>query len=215
MCGRYHIDEKMTEEIRRMVKILEFRLSTGSRDIYPSMEAPVILKNEGEGLKADSMAWGFPGRDKKQLLINARAETALERPSFSRAVSHRRCVIPARWFYEWNLEKEKGGIFQNRRFSSVYGRILRPVSGSSEIYHSYNPGKPFGPSCPSSHASDPGERGTGGMGMGRPFCGKIPEKSPRTSGVQTGISAGEAAVFIRETLKGSRFVYGSCSLCFL
>ena len=90
-----------------MVKILESRLNVGSRDIYPSMEAPVILKNEGEGLKAASMAWGFPGREKKQLLINARAETALERPSFSRAVSHRRCVIPARWFYEWNPEKEK------------------------------------------------------------------------------------------------------------
>ena len=102
MCGRYHMDEEMTEEIRRMVKILESRLNTGSRDIYPSMEAPVILKNEGGGLKAASMAWGFPGRDKKQLLINARSETALERPSFSRAVSHRRCVLPARWFYEWN-----------------------------------------------------------------------------------------------------------------
>ena len=89
MCGRYHIDEEMTEEIRRMVKILESRLNAGSRDIYPSMEAPVILKNGEEGLKADSMAWGFPGRDKKQLLINARAETALERPSFSQAVSHR------------------------------------------------------------------------------------------------------------------------------
>ena len=56
MCGRYHMDEEMTEEIRRMVKILESRLNTGSRDIYPSMEAPVILKNEGEGLKAASMA---------------------------------------------------------------------------------------------------------------------------------------------------------------
>lgn len=56
MCGRYHMDEEMTEEIRRMVKILESRLNTGSRDIYPSMEAPVILKNEGGGLKAASMA---------------------------------------------------------------------------------------------------------------------------------------------------------------
>ena len=118
MCGRYHIDEEMTEEIRRMVKILESRLNAGSRDIYPSMEAPVILKNEGEGLKAASMAWGFPGREKKQLLINARAETALERPSFSMAVSHRRCVIPARWFYERNPEKEKA------EFSRTDGSLL-------------------------------------------------------------------------------------------
>ncbi len=118
MCGRYHIDEEMTEEIRRMVKILESRMTTGSRDIYPSMEAPVLLKNEEEGLKAAAMAWGFPGRDKKQLLINARAETALERPAFSRAVSLRRCVIPARWFYEWNPEKEKA------EFSRTDGSLL-------------------------------------------------------------------------------------------
>ena len=76
------------------------------------------MKNGEEGLKADSMAWGFPGRDKKQLLINARAETALERPSFSQAVSHRRCVIPARWFYEWNPEKEKA------EFSRTDGSLL-------------------------------------------------------------------------------------------
>ena len=47
MCGRYHIDEEMEEEIRRMVKVLESRLKvTGFGDIYPSMKAPVLLKNQ-------------------------------------------------------------------------------------------------------------------------------------------------------------------------
>lgn len=120
MCGRYHIDEEMEEEIRRMVKVLESRLKvTGSRDIYPSMNAPVLLKNQGEGLKAASLTWGFPGRDKKQLLINARAETALIRPTFSQAMTHRRCVIPARWFYEWNTEKEKAE-FSRKDCSVLY-----------------------------------------------------------------------------------------------
>ncbi len=118
MCGRYHIDDNGIEEIRRIVKILESRLNVGSRDIYPSMEAPVILKNEGEGLKVASMAWGFPGRDKKQLLINAKAGDCFGTSLFSRAVSHRRCVIPARWFYEWNPEKEKA------EFSRTDGSLL-------------------------------------------------------------------------------------------
>jgi putative SOS response-associated peptidase YedK len=37
-------------------------------------------------------------------MINARAETLLEKPSFKRLVSERRCLIPADGFYEWRRE---------------------------------------------------------------------------------------------------------------
>lgn len=40
-------------------------------------------------------------------MINARAESALDRPMFGESVQHRRCIIPARGFYEWNKSKEK------------------------------------------------------------------------------------------------------------
>ena len=43
----------------------------------------------------------------KGLLINARAETAVERRTFRESVLHRRCVIPAKGFWEWNKSKEK------------------------------------------------------------------------------------------------------------
>ena len=91
MCGRYHIDEEMTEEIRRMVKILESRLNAGSRDIYPSMEAPVILKNGEEGLKADSMAWGFPGRDKNSFLSMPGQRPPWNVPLFPGSFSQKMC----------------------------------------------------------------------------------------------------------------------------
>ncbi len=39
------------------------------------------------------------GGTKKQLLFNARSETALERPAFRESVLKRRAVIPAAWFY--------------------------------------------------------------------------------------------------------------------
>ena len=43
----------------------------------------------------------------KQLVINARSESAMEKKMFCDAVENRRIVIPAAGFYEWNKQKEK------------------------------------------------------------------------------------------------------------
>ena len=75
-------------------------------DVFPSQNA-MILKGEGSHLAAEQMRWGFPGFEKGKLLINARAESVLERRTFQDSVQHRRCIIPARGLYEWNKSKEK------------------------------------------------------------------------------------------------------------
>ncbi|MCC8049945.1 MAG: SOS response-associated peptidase [Clostridiales bacterium] len=49
----------------------------------------------------------YPGYQGKSLLINARAEGILERRTFRDDILVRRCVIPAKGFYEWSPSKEK------------------------------------------------------------------------------------------------------------
>ena len=78
-------------------------------NIAPTQPIPVVwAQPHSRGLQRrfTLMRWGFlPGfvKDptKFALLINARAETLTEKPSFRAAVKRRRCLIIADSFYEW------------------------------------------------------------------------------------------------------------------
>lgn len=74
-------------------------------DVHPSEWAEIIYLNQ-ESVEIRTMRWGFPGKD-SGLIINARAETVLERPLFRESVRYRRCIVPAGRYYEWNRQKEK------------------------------------------------------------------------------------------------------------
>lgn len=109
MCGRYYMDDETTREIRRLVLKLDQKICSESDQttaVFPSQKATVIT-GRGRQLEAEQMIWGFPRFDGRGILINARAETAMERHTFKESVLHRRCVIPAKGFWEWNRSKEK------------------------------------------------------------------------------------------------------------
>lgn len=107
MCGRYYVDDETAKEIEKVIRDLDRKLKLERiGDIKPSQRAGVI-RGSGEHLIMDQMSWGFPRFDGKGLLINARAESVLERKTFRESVQHRRCVIPAKGFYEWDKSKEK------------------------------------------------------------------------------------------------------------
>lgn len=111
MCGRYYVDEETSKDIQRIVKNIGQKLKIHTAgDIMPSSKATVLCKSPAL-FGAEDMYWGFENYQKKGLVINARAESALDRVMFRDSVKTRRCIIPARGFYEWNRAKEKVTFF--------------------------------------------------------------------------------------------------------
>ena len=112
----------MTAEPSRTAtrKAVEIARESGAMITFDPNYRESLWRDEGEA--AEQMLWGFPRFDGKGLLINARAENALERKTFRESVRHRRCVIPAKGFYEWNRDKEK--FSYERADAPGHGRLL-------------------------------------------------------------------------------------------
>ena len=72
-----------------------------------------LFWREGEAACiADGRDGGGPGFQGRQVIFNARCESAMEKPLFCDSMRHSRVVIPATWFYEWNLRKEKNTFYR-------------------------------------------------------------------------------------------------------
>ena len=107
MCGRYYVDDETVREMEKIIREVDARqIKERIGDVYPSQTASVLVGKK-PSLAAEEMLWGFPRYGQKGLLINARAETAMERRTFRDSVLHRRCIIPAKYFYEWDMDKNK------------------------------------------------------------------------------------------------------------
>ena len=75
-------------------------------NIPPGQKIMTVVRLEDGSNKAVNLFWGlipFWVKDRKTFsyLINARAETLTEKPSFRKAYQQRRCLIPATGFFEW------------------------------------------------------------------------------------------------------------------
>jgi putative SOS response-associated peptidase YedK len=103
MCGRYTLMTPASE--------LEARFDATFEDspeprynCAPGQSLPVVVSDDPDRFR--EFKWGLipswaddasVGND----LINARAETVAEKPSFAAAFERRRCLVPADGFYEW------------------------------------------------------------------------------------------------------------------
>ncbi len=106
MCSRYYIDKETVLEAGKLIKAKHNSTFQRMGDIHPNENAPVILREQHD-LQLKELRWGFLQHTGKGLIINARTETALMKPSFSESMLYRRCVMPAQHFYEWDAQKIK------------------------------------------------------------------------------------------------------------
>ena len=128
MCGRYTLTAGQEELIRKfLLKQLAGDVEKVLRPRYniaPSQQVVTVRLSPESGERlAIPAVWGLvPSWTKDPKigagLINARSETAAEKPSFRAAFKQRRCLIPASGFYEW---QRTGGYKQPYYFTMASG----------------------------------------------------------------------------------------------
>jgi putative SOS response-associated peptidase YedK len=109
MCGRF-TNKAKPEQIKT-----EFKIGSKNPNLYeprfniaPSQMIDVVFEPESERI-ISQLKWGLvpswsKDSDIGNRMINARAETLTEKPSFREAFKSRRCIIPASGFYEWQKQ---------------------------------------------------------------------------------------------------------------
>lgn len=117
MCGRYYFsadgqaDARIEAMMRMMEKNYAGQYKTG--DILPGDPAPGIVLRQGRILPIPAV-FGLPGFHGSSLILNARSETAWEKPVFAESLRRRRIVLPASGFYEWGRDPEKTKYYFTR-----------------------------------------------------------------------------------------------------
>ena len=117
MCGRFTLTVS-PDTLSSLFKA-ECSLPFKPRyNIAPTQQVPVVRTSpEDNKLHIDLLKWGLiPSWAKDPSIgnhmINARSETVDQKPSFKSAIKHRRCIVPANGFYEWQeVEGKKHPLY--------------------------------------------------------------------------------------------------------
>jgi putative SOS response-associated peptidase YedK len=110
MCGRYNLFSELQIIAERFELMNGENLELAPRyNIAPGQDI-LAVRSDGNGNYGTFFRWGLIpswAKDPKigYKMINARAETLHEKPTFKRLINRKRCVIAADGFYEWKTEE--------------------------------------------------------------------------------------------------------------
>lgn len=122
MCGRYVVT-KNPQELAQEFEVDRIAVdgpAEADYNVAPTKNVPAILararrEEDGDGIERQlrTVRWGLVPSWAKDpsignRLINARVETAAEKPSFRKAFAQRRCILPADGYYEWQEQQAPG-----------------------------------------------------------------------------------------------------------
>lgn len=111
MCGRYTLSAGHEALSRAFLAEFGSELKAFWKPRYniaPGSGIVAILEDRNHGgRRAEVFHWGLvpswaKDPDIGHKLINARAETVADKPSYQDAFRYRRCLVPASGFYEWD-----------------------------------------------------------------------------------------------------------------
>jgi putative SOS response-associated peptidase YedK len=121
MCGRF-VQTQDAENYGAYfsVDVIKTDAVLRSWNVAPTKQVYAVAEHDGER-QLGTFGWGlvpFWAKDRKigARLINARVETASEKPAFRDSFKARRCIIPADGFYEW--ERRPGGKLPHYIYAS-------------------------------------------------------------------------------------------------
>lgn len=105
MCSRYSLTAPH-EAVRAYFATKTAHDFPPRYNIAPTQPVLVVRRNHAGDREQHLVRWGLiPSwvKDPREFttLINARSETAADKPSFRGSLRHRRCLVPATGFYEW------------------------------------------------------------------------------------------------------------------
>ena len=123
MCGRYLFlfdnDHEYYETIREAAGNDPNAAGFADGQVAPSNYAPVLYAQDNQ-IKAKFLTWGYPGFEGKRLIINARRESAAQKPMFRTSLDFGRCAIPSSGFFEWQKSTGKQYLFEMPGQSILY-----------------------------------------------------------------------------------------------
>lgn len=107
MCGRYTL-RTPARRFAELFDLLDLPELKPRYNIAPTQTVPVVRLDD-HSRRWTSMRWGLVPSWAKDpsignRMLNARSETAAEKPAFRMAMRQRRCLVPTDGFYEWKKQ---------------------------------------------------------------------------------------------------------------